>query len=195
MTIAITGSNQFFEALTNADKNIEWLLTDEERLFKIHTNADAFFFEEIPTNIDDCSNLGGPVFINSVIHSLPEYKNMVRFNGWPGFLENDTWEICGDVNESVENILQLLGKKSILCNDEPGLISARIIAMIINEAFMAKAEGVSTMNEIDTAMKLGTNYPFGPFEWAQKIGLSKIKVLLNKLAENNPRYKPAMQII
>ena len=42
--------------------------------------------------------------------------------------------------------------------------------MIINEAFLALQEGVSTKEEINTAMKLGTNYPLGPFEWVEKIG-------------------------
>jgi 3-hydroxybutyryl-CoA dehydrogenase len=40
-------------------------------------------------------------------------------------------------------------------------------------------------------MKLGTNYPFGPFEWAEKIGIRYIYQLLKKLEETDPRYKPA----
>ena len=40
--------------------------------------------------------------------------------------------------------------------------------------FLQLGENVSTRDEIDTAMKLGTNYPFGPFEWAEKIGLKNI---------------------
>jgi len=79
----------------------------------------------------------------------------------------------------------------IRVEDEPGLISARIIAMIINEAYFANAENVSTEKEIDTAMKLGTNYPYGPFEWADKIGVKNIYVLLEKLSINDPRYHPS----
>ncbi len=40
-------------------------------------------------------------------------------------------------------------------------------------------------------MKLGTNYPNGPFEWAEKIGIEKIYLLLQKLAEKEDRYQPA----
>jgi 3-hydroxybutyryl-CoA dehydrogenase len=47
------------------------------------------------------------------------------------------------------------------------------------------------MEEIDTAMKLGTNYPYGPFEWGQRIGLTRIVSLLNVLSMTNARYKPA----
>ncbi len=63
--------------------------------------------------------------------------------------------------------------------------------MIINEAFYALGDDVSTKEEIDVAMKLGTNYPFGPFEWGEKIGLQNIIELLKKLSENDKRYNVA----
>jgi 3-hydroxybutyryl-CoA dehydrogenase len=66
-----------------------------------------------------------------------------------------------------------------------------VLAMIINEAWFTLGENVSTKQEIDTAMKLGTNYPYGPFEWCNKIGIKNIYSLLKKLSENNARYKPA----
>ena len=63
--------------------------------------------------------------------------------------------------------------------------------MIINEAYFAIGEDVSSKNEIDLAMKLGTNYPYGPFEWAKKIGLHNIYYLLKTLSNNDNRYIPA----
>ena len=66
--------------------------------------------------------------------------------------------------------------------------------MMINEAYMALQDGVSTMDEIDIAMKLGTNYPYGPFEWAEKIGREKITALLEKLSLQNPLYTPASSL-
>jgi 3-hydroxybutyryl-CoA dehydrogenase len=76
-------------------------------------------------------------------------------------------------------------------DDQPGFISARVIVMIINEAFLALGEGVSSKNDINTAMKLGTNYPYGPFEWAEKIGIKNIITLLKKMSATNPAYTPA----
>jgi 3-hydroxybutyryl-CoA dehydrogenase len=67
--------------------------------------------------------------------------------------------------------------------------------MIINEAYLALAEGVSTKEEINTAMKLGTAYPFGPFDWAEKIGLKNIALLLQKLSSTQPRYTPAAGLL
>ena len=72
----------------------------------------------------------------------------------------------------------------------PGFITPRVISMIINEAYFALAEGVSTPEEIDTAMKLGTAYPHGPLTWGDKIGLQNIVTLLQKLSVAQPRYAP-----
>ena len=63
--------------------------------------------------------------------------------------------------------------------------------MIINEAWFAFEEGVSSKEEIDIAMKLGTNYPLGPFEWGALIGEKNIYALLKKLSAGNKRYLPA----
>jgi len=66
--------------------------------------------------------------------------------------------------------------------------------LLINEAYLALADGVSTEEAIDTAMKLGTNYPFGPFEWAEKIGLPEVYTLLLKLSRQDSRYLPATSL-
>ena len=84
-----------------------------------------------------------------------------------------------------------LNREVIFVKDEPGLVAARVISMIINEAFFALGENVSSKEEIDLAMKLGTNYPKGPFEWAEKIGMDNIYSLLKKLSEKEERYVPA----
>ncbi len=67
--------------------------------------------------------------------------------------------------------------------------------MIINEAFLTKQESVSTENEIDTAMQLGTGYPMGPFAWSHQIGIQRIAALLQKLATEDVRYQPAQSIL
>ncbi len=63
--------------------------------------------------------------------------------------------------------------------------------MIINEACYAVNENVSTAKEIDIALKLGTSYPLGPFEWNKQIGSQRIIQLLDILSVNNDRYLPA----
>jgi 3-hydroxybutyryl-CoA dehydrogenase len=84
----------------------------------------------------------------------------------------------------VNEIFSVLGWKHKMVPDIPGLISARVIAMVINEAYYTLQEQVSTKEEIDIAMKLGTNYPFGPFEWSSIIGLNNIYQLLTKMSDD-----------
>jgi 3-hydroxyacyl-CoA dehydrogenase len=62
-------------------------------------------------------------------------------------------------------------------------IFARVLGGIINEAMWAVTEDVASQKDIDTAMKLGTNYPHGPLEWAENIGLEKVQRLLAALNE------------
>lgn len=135
-----------------------------------------------------------PVIVNSVIGTLSEWllpQNVSRINGWPGFLQRDTWEIASGNKDLAEEVFTILGWKIIFVKDEPGLVAARVISMIINEAFFALDEKISTKKEIDLAMKLGTNYPYGPFEWAEKVGLQNVYDLLKKLSEKDSRYLPS----
>ncbi len=139
-----------------------------------------------------------PILINEVTIPLQEMQapsNVFRMNGWPGFLKRKSWELAGAYHEAVGKAFAQLDKKMIPVSDEPGLVSARILSMIINEAYFTYGDGVSSMADIDTAMKLGTNYPFGPFEWAAAIGTEKIVALLTKLTETDNRYQPSPALL
>jgi 3-hydroxybutyryl-CoA dehydrogenase len=67
--------------------------------------------------------------------------------------------------------------------------------MIINEAWFAWGEKISSKQDIDTAMKLGTNYPMGPFEWGEKIGLHRVCHLLSELSLESGRYNIAPSLL
>jgi 3-hydroxybutyryl-CoA dehydrogenase len=70
-------------------------------------------------------------------------------------------------------------------------IAARVLAMIVNEAASAVEDGVATPIAIDTAMRLGTNYPSGPLEWGERIGLAHVVHTLHALHDSVPdgRYR------
>jgi 3-hydroxybutyryl-CoA dehydrogenase len=157
--------------------------------------ADAYFdlcFEEYGPAFSNIENK--PVFVNAVLSTLADLSpGAIRINAWNGFLQRDVIEVVaadGSV-AAVETIFNALGLTYRLVPDVPGMIAARTIGMIINEAYFALGDEVSGKADIDTAMKLGTNYPYGPFEWSAKIGLHNIYRLLTKLAETDPRYAPA----
>lgn len=137
-----------------------------------------------------------PVFANAVIATSKELPaNYIRINAWDGFLKREIIEIvAADSQVSNLTVLDALGWKYQLVPDVPGMIAARVIAMIINEAYFGLGDEISTKAEIDIAMKLGTNYPYGPFEWSEKIGLKKIYALLKKLSEKDSRYEVALSL-
>ncbi len=142
-----------------------------DSIFILNNIPDFDFWDRVKSKI---------IFINEPIFTRSELKlppNVIRINGWPGFLGRAVWEGAGVANEGARRAAALLGKELVFVKDIPGLISARVIAAIISEAIKTLEDGVATKEDIDLALKLGTNYPFGPFEWNEKIGAEKIQKL------------------
>ena len=179
---------------------ITWV-TDVQQLMN-NAGADAYvdlLFENTPERIQQLRSLAAPVIINSVTDTLTDTgAGFIRINGWPGFLHTAVVEASG-TNEAgkalAEQIFQQLGKTFCWVPDQAGFITPRVVSAIINEAYFALEEGVSTKEEINTAMKLGTNYPYGPFEWAAITGLSNICQLLQRLSKAQARYQPSSLLV
>ena len=138
------------------------------------------------------------VFINAVVPTLQEIGlPFVRINAWPGFLGRNCCELAffsDDQQSSLTQMMQAIKWEYRFVPDITGMISPRIVAMIINEAYFTLQDGVSDKAGIDLAMKLGTHYPFGPFEWGQKIGLKNIFDLLCALRKTDKRYSIAKNL-
>ena len=177
--------------------HIEWVSSAAE--FKRHTEAEVYMDLEFDNNsgakeiIDSLPQ--ATVIVSSVIKTLDQLPGVAaRMNGWPTFLQRSLVEATARDEQSkliISNAFDIFNKKISWTQDLPGFISARIVAMIINEAYFSLAEKVSTKKEIDLAMKLGTNYPYGPFEWAKQIGMEKISRLLEVLEAEDERYRAA----
>jgi len=171
--------------------------------FPDHADASLFFdLEPLPEATETYRILSpAPILVNSVTDVLARFSgisNIGRVNAWPGMINRSLMElVCKDplTRKNIENCLQKLNWAYRLVPDIPGMVSARIISMIINEAYFAFGEKVSSREEIDIAMKSGTNYPFGPFEWTQKIGAREIVQLLQKMNEDNRRYNIAPALL
>ncbi|WAA13960.1 3-hydroxyacyl-CoA dehydrogenase [Fervidibacillus halotolerans] len=92
----------------------------------------------------------------------------------------------------VKNFAEKIGKEPVVIHEFPGFITSRMSALIGNEAFFMLQEGVATPEEIDKAIKIGLNFPMGPFELADLVGLdtrlNNLKYLHEKLGE---KYRPA----
>ncbi|MFG2553764.1 3-hydroxyacyl-CoA dehydrogenase [Streptomyces sp. NPDC048581] len=93
-------------------------------------------------------------------------------------------------------LFQALGKDVSVLGDVPGMIVARTVARIVDLAHDAVAKGVATVEDIDTAMRLGVNYPLGPFEWSRRLGRNWAYALLDDLHLRDPsgRYAPSLAL-
>ncbi len=165
------------------------------------SSADAFILFEFNNTSEELNvlqGLNGLVIVDSVIHTFNEIdKSFVRINGWPGFLDTVIEASClkEELKEKTKAVFSHLNKSVEWLPDDPGFVTARVISMIINEAYFALEEDVSTKENIDLAMKLGTAYPYGPFEWGQKIGLKNVCDLLTSLSKSNERYAPSPLLV
>jgi 3-hydroxybutyryl-CoA dehydrogenase len=194
MKIAVLADNAKWNEFMLEAGNAVWIRCMTEKDFFENIDADIYINLMEDAFAKDYSQIKKPVLINSVTNTLKEInaaENVLRINGWDSFLSRSNWEVAGKMNKRVEHFFTAIKKTFIIVPDESGLIAARIISMIINEAYFALDENLSTRDEIDTAMKLGTKYPYGPFEWCDKIGVKKVFSLLQKLSATDKRYLPA----
>lgn len=97
----------------------------------------------------------------------------------------------------VVDLFARIGKNIAVVQDRIGMVMPRILSMLINEAFFTVMEDVAAPQDIDTAMKLGTHYPSGPIEWANRIGVDVIVTVLDALkqdlGEERYHYAPLLR--
>jgi len=98
-----------------------------------------------------------------------------------------------DAYEKVMKFVKLLDKISIPVTESPGLVSVRLFVVLLNEACETLMEGVSSMENIDLAMRACFNMPLGPFEFADKVGLDKVVRWMENLYSEfgSSRYIPS----
>ena len=84
-------------------------------------------------------------------------------------------------------------KETAMVQDSVGMVMPRILCQIINEALFTAQNDVASPNDIDEAMKHGTNYPRGPIAWGEMIGFPNVVAVLDALYDNHheERYRVA----
>ena len=86
-----------------------------------------------------------------------------------------------DTAELAAGVLHALGFAPVPVADAPGLVVARTLAMLVNEAADAVQQGVCSTEGANAAMKLGVNYPAGPFDWLARMGRARVVSVLHAL--------------
>lgn len=176
---------------------------DAGRLVDANTIIFDFLIDEIPTEIEFYQDLNVVAFLSTAKRSLLDLTygllkspkaTLFGFNGLPTFLNRPLLEVAllrVDDKSVLEKTCQDLNSAFTIVEDRAGLVTPRIICMIINEAYFTVQEGTATREDIDMAMKLGTNYPYGPFEWCKRIGIKNVYELLEAVYEDtrDERYR------
>ncbi|MBT2444811.1 3-hydroxyacyl-CoA dehydrogenase [Streptomyces sp. ISL-36] len=93
-------------------------------------------------------------------------------------------------------LFQAAGKKVSVIRDVPGMIVARTVTMLADFAYDAAARAVADADDLDTAMRLGVNYPRGPLAWGEALGAGWVLETLSNLHEEYPtgRYAPSQAL-
>jgi len=207
MQIAVFGSNKKKEELKlkfEANQNIDWL-DSVSSVNDLKSDAIVFDldFDHAPSILDWMPQMNQTIFVNAIQKSLTETLALVNaefpikvygMNALKGFINLPKWELSAantSDSDALGAICQKLNTPFHLIADRVGLATPRVIFMIINEAAFTLQEGTATIEAIDQAMKLGTNYPKGPFEWADQIGIQEVYEGLRAVFEDtgDPRYK------
>jgi len=207
MNILIVGPESYLpEVKAKFPKNEIIVCEDAWEAINRRDNHDVVFdfvIDETPEDFQHYAADGRTVFVNACKISLSELSAMADgnikgvvfgFNGMPTLFNRAVLEVSF-MHEShrseLESICAQLGTEFVLVDDRVGLATPRVISMIINEAYYTVQEGTATREDVDLGMKLGTNYPFGPFEWCSRIGIKHVFEVLEAVYEDtkDERYK------
>jgi 3-hydroxybutyryl-CoA dehydrogenase len=143
------------------------------------SNTSSISITELAAQTKRAAQVAGMHFMNPV----PVMKLVEGIRGL---------ETSEEVFNLVEETAQKMGKVFVKANDVPGFAVNRILMPMINEAVYALYEGVASAEDIDLAMKLGTNQPMGPLTLADFIGLDTCLAIMEVLHEGlgDTKYRP-----
>ncbi len=210
MKILVIGdSTRTPELKSRFNENVEADYFDLDADFK-HIDFkkyDAVFdlnLDENPENLEAYLSLSGKIVVVSAVKKqLAEMASyfgndveciLAGINALPTFLGRNKAEVSAYKESEIGalgDFFESLNWDYHFVNDRVGMVSPRIVCMIINEAYYTLQEGTATAEDIDESMKLGTNYPKGPFQWAKEMGIKEVYETLDALYldTRDERYK------
>ncbi|KYQ91444.1 3-hydroxybutyryl-CoA dehydrogenase [Tieghemostelium lacteum] len=185
------------ESLKDSDFVIEAIVENPEiktQLFKqlnsvlkpttiLASNTSSISITKLASNYQVPENVIGMHFMNPVpVMQLVEVI--------PGL------QTSSETNNITLELAKKMGKTTTMSKDMPGFIANRLLMPYINEAAQALFEGLGTIEDIDTTMKLGCNMPMGPLTLADFIGLDTCLSIMNVLHANlGDKYKPCPLLV
>jgi 3-hydroxybutyryl-CoA dehydrogenase len=139
------------------------------------------------------------VTATSLSSSLSNPRRLIGIASLPTLIDNNLVELAPtpltheQIFKAAASLLLDLGKEISIVDDRVGMILPRILCCLINEATFALQEEITSAEDLDTAMKLGTNYPDGPIHWGRRIGFDQVLAVMDALHSDlgDDRYRPS----
>jgi len=180
--------------LKNSEFVIEAATENREIKFKLFSDLDALLPKGviIATNTSSisvtevASKTQRPQLVAGM-HFMNPVPLMTLVEGIKGLATSD------ECFKTVRQVAEKMGKVFIEAKDSPGFAVNRVLMPMINEAFFALQESLASAKDIDTAMKLGCNFPMGPLELADFVGLDVCLFVMEVLHRDlgDSKYRPA----
>ncbi|MBS3914221.1 MAG: 3-hydroxyacyl-CoA dehydrogenase [Bacteroidetes bacterium] len=210
MQTGILGSpaqSKAWQLLAGENNACTWLQdTQSSKNFNLVIDLE---FDDHPERILEYAGNTETIFLLGAVKITPELafanagiaysgEKIFGINSIPSFLERKTLEISNPFSLDIAMLAELKWWDQMeWVKSRVGMVTPRIVFMIINEAYFTFQEGTATREDINAAMKLGTNYPRGPFEWCEVAGIANVYETLLAVYEDtrDERYKicPALK--
>jgi len=148
------------------------------------TNTSSFLLEDVSDKMKRRGVFGGLHFFNPV----PAMKlvEVIRGEGTTDAAYDALCRFC-----------ERIGKTPVKCKDSPGFVVNRLLIPYLADAMRMEEAGIAEVKDIDTAMRLGTGHPMGPFELMDYIGLDTMKFIMDGWHQRYPedhRYTPCKSL-
>lgn len=190
----IKGSSNLAEAARGADFVVEAVFENMDTKKKVFKELDA----AAPAHAILASNTSS-LSISEMASSTNRPDRVIGmhfFNPAPVMKLIEVIRGAATSDETVaasKAVAAKLGKNPVEVQESPGFVVNRLLVPMMNEAFNLLQEGIATADDIDVAMKLGTNMPMGPFELADytglDIGLHTMETLFHETGD--PKFRPS----
>ncbi|MCH8319190.1 MAG: 3-hydroxyacyl-CoA dehydrogenase [Bacteroidetes bacterium] len=173
--------------LENNPESIKLYLSAHKKLILFVNSVKTSLTEIYPQYLDSKDS-------KSKIQNPKSEIHLFGFNGLPTMVNRTVLEVSipDEKNADIlDRVCRDLGTEYLVVKDRIGMVTPRVVCMIINEACYTLQEGTASIADIDQGMKLGTNYPYGPFQWADMIGVKNVYETLKAIYEDTKeeRYK------
>ncbi|MBI3142539.1 MAG: 3-hydroxyacyl-CoA dehydrogenase [Bacteroidetes bacterium] len=180
----------------NIDEVDDELLCDIQVVLDLNADEDTTIIDQLellsPGTVVIASAVKSSLF--EMVNGMAPDKTVIGMNCLPTFINRPVKEVSllAQTDSTVlKETMDSLGWEYQVVSDRVGMVSPRIVCMIVNEACYTLQEGTASIEDIDKSMKLGTAYPQGPFEWADMMGVRNVYEVLVALYDDtkDERYK------